>query len=263
MRKHLFYLLATVALVATGCADDKMNGSFDGGDDAYGRIQIVAEGDATILSRANITAPSTDEFSLRITGTEYEGRWSTIADFKQSDPLFKEGDYTAFVTYGNSKAEGANLPCFGGEQSFTVTARQRAKVTINAQITNSQAVVRTTESFRNYFHDATFTLKTGSGNTFTFTPTADNSEEPVFVQAGTSITVTGKAYHQTQTGSDNGKEASFSTSLVTTKARTCHSFTFDAKDAGSATVTIVLNENEEIKENLDIEINDDAISDKQ
>ena len=48
-----------------------------------------------------------------------------------------------------------------------------------------------------------------------------------------------------------------------TKARTCHTFTFDASQAGSVTVTILLDEGEQVIAPVEIELNDDAIYNEQ
>lgn len=46
--------------------------------------------------------------------------------------------------------------------------------------------------------------------------------------------------------------------LASTSPRTRHIFTFDAADAGSATLHITLDENEELTSSVDIELNDNA-----
>ena len=60
--------------------------------------------------------------------------------------------------------------------------RRAATVEMTATIANSQTVVRATEQFLNYFHDAQFTVTTASGNQFDFTPGSTPADEPVFVK---------------------------------------------------------------------------------
>lgn len=132
-------------------------------------------------------------------------------------------------------------------------------MTVTARIANSMAEIRTTEAFDRYFHDATFTLRTGAGNEFRFTPGAEPADSPVFVQAGTSISISGTARQQSQTGTDEGPEVKLAAEpLASTSPRTRHIFTFDAADAGSATLHITLDENEELTSSVDIELNDNA-----
>ena len=75
---------------------------------------------------------------------------------------------------------------------------------MTATIANSQTVVRATEQFLNYFHDAQFTVTTASGNQFDFTPGSTPADEPVFVKSATTLKVTGTARRQSQTGTDEG-----------------------------------------------------------
>lgn len=84
------------------------------------------------------------------------------------------------------------------------------------------------------------------------------------MQAGTALRVNGTARRQSQTGTDDGPEVSFSATLDgVTKARTCHTFTFDASQAGSVTVTILLDEGEQVIAPVEIELNDEAIYNEQ
>ena len=198
--------------------------------------------------------PDAGAFSLTLTGDGYEGRWPSVDAFAQCDTIFREGTYTARIAWGDPAAEGADKVCYAGEQRFTLQARRTNTVSVMATVANSQTRVRTTEQFRNYFHDAHFTVRTGAGNTFEF---AAEGGEAVFVQAGT-------ARRQSQTGTDEGPEVSFSATLDgVTKARTCHTFTFDASQAGSVTVTILLDEGEQVIAPVEIELNDDAIYNEQ
>ena len=139
-------------------------------------------------------------------------------------------------------------------------ARQRVEETIPVQIVNAQVLVSATESFLNYFHDATFTVTTSAGNRFTFTPGAETADEAVFVEAGTTLTLTGTAKLQSQTGTAFDRNYAFPEQrLDRTVARTRHTFLFDARDNGSATLTINLDDGFLDERTIDVELNDDTL----
>lgn len=255
------------ALAAASCADDAFSNT---ASDGFGHIRLRGAADGTIasstraefdLSTIGVTVPAPGEFSISLACPELEfsNSWETIDAFNIADELFNAGTYTAVVSYGSPDEEGVNKPYYEGTKSLTVVAAETTTEQIPATIANSLAEIRTTEAFDSYFHDASFTITTASGNKFTFTPAAGKSEDPVFVKAGTKLTVSGSARRQSQTGEDNGPEIVFADqTLETTVARTRHIFTFDAADAGSATLHITLDENEEITLSVNIELNENA-----
>ena len=268
-RFTLFPILAVaVALGAGSCADDAMNLS---PKDGYGHIRLRGSADVQVETRATraeldlstigVTAPAPGDFALKLTcpDPEFSKQWPTIDAFNIEDDLYKAGVYTAVVSYGSPDEEGTDKPYYYGTQEVTVIATQTATAQINASIANSLAEIRTTAAFDQYFHDAAFTLRTASGNEFAFTPKSGVTAVPVFVKAATKLTVTGTARRQSQTGEDEGPEVAFAEqALEQTVARTRHIFTFDAADAGSATLHITLDENEEITVSVDVELNENA-----
>ncbi len=257
MKRLISILAITAALTVGGCAENE-TGSATG----FGRIAVAATADNAIDTRA-ATVPAVEDFRFDLTGDNgYEGSWQSVGEFAQCDTLFKNGRYTAFIAYGDPEAEGGDA-YYEGRTTFDLAARRTNTVRIQAQIANSQTLVRATEQFLAYFHDASFTVTTGSGNKFDFTPGAATPDQAVFVKAGTSLTVTGTARRQSPTGTDEGPRVEFSADpLAATKPRTRHIFTFDAADAGSATVRIELGEGESIVEPVTIELNDGAIKDE-
>lgn len=81
---------------------------------------------------------------------------------------------------------------------------------------------------------------------------------------GTRLTVTGTARRQSPTGTGEGPEVTFSAqTLDATTPRTCHIITYDAKNAGSATLTITLGEDYTDTRTLDCEVNEGAIDDTE
>lgn len=261
MKNYLFALLASAALMVGGCSKNESPAT----DEGFGTLRIRCTPDVGITTRAEVATspvPATGEFALRITGTDYDHSWSTVDEFNEAQPLLEAGQYTAEVSWGDPAAEGADKPCYFGTKSIRIEPRKTAEESIEARITNSQVLVTSTEAFRTYFHDATFTVTTSAGNRFTFTPGAETSDAAVFVAAGTRLTLTGEAMLQSQTGTAFDRAYTFpEQALEQTVARTRHTFCFDARDNGSATVTINLYDEFLDERTFEVELNDNSQKD--
>ena len=138
-------------------------------------------------------APAAGAFSLTVTGETGTQKWDTLTEFEQSETVFRMGAYTVAIAHGDPDAEGAGKPYYYAEQKIEVLPRRTVNADLTATVANSQVVIRATEQFLAYFHDARFTVTTASGNEFAFTPGSDPADEPVFVKGGTRLTVTGTA----------------------------------------------------------------------
>ena len=145
-------------------------------------------------------APAAGAFSLTVTGETGTQKWDTLTEFEQSQTVFRMGAYTVAIAHGDPDAEGAGKPYYYAEQKIEVLPRRTVNADLTATVANSQVVIRATEQFLAYFHDARFTVTTASGNEFAFTPGSDPADEPVFVKGGTRLTVTGTARRQSPTG---------------------------------------------------------------
>lgn len=232
--------MASAALLAAGCStENKAEGT------EYGTLKVSCTADGSIVAASDDTSrmpaapsvPQAGDFTLTVTGESGTQQWDTLTEFEQSDAVFRMGTYAVSVAHGDPDAEGIDKPYYAAEKSVEVLPRRAATVEMTATIANSQTVVRATEQFLNYFHDAQFTVTTASGNQFDFTPGSTPADEPVFVKSATTLKVTGTARRQSQTGTDEGPKVTFSEqTLEATSPRTCHIFTFDAKDAGSVTL---------------------------
>ena len=263
--KKLLYILASAVWVAGGC--DK--GSDTTPEGGYGTIRIACQTDLSIdaeaktspkATRTEIAAPAGSEFALKITGTDFNHSWETVAAFEAEENAFVEGPYKIDITYGDPKAEGTDKPYFAGSTDITVVARRVATAQITAHIVKSQTLVRATEAFLKYYHDAEFTVTTGSGNEFTFRPDGNGDAERVWVKVGTKLTFKGTARGQSQDGEKEGPLYTFpAETLDATVAATCHIFTLDASNAGSATLNIVLGEGEGETRVIPVELNEEAI----
>lgn len=262
MKKQLIYLLASAGLLAAGCSTEN-----DTEATGYGTLSVSCTADTSIdtaSSEASGTpeAPAAGAFSLTVTGETGTQKWDTLTEFEQSETVFRMGSYTVAIAHGNPDAEGAGKPYYYAEQKIEVLPRRTVNADLTATVANSQVVIRATEQFLAYFHDARFTVTTASGNEFAFTPGSDPADEPVFVKGGTRLTVTGTARRQSPTGTGEGPEVTFSAqTLDATTPRTCHIITYDAKNAGSATLTITLGEDYTDTRPIDCEVNEGAIDD--
>lgn len=235
----------------------------------YGTLAINCTADTSIdtaSAEASGTpeAPAAGAFSLTVTGETGTQKWDTLTEFEQSQTVFRMGAYTVAIAHGDPDAEGAGKPYYYAEQKIEVLPRRTVNADLTATVANSQVVIRATEQFLAYFHDARFTVTTASGNEFAFTPGSDPADEPVFVKGGTRLTVTGTARRQSPTGTGEGPEVTFSAqTLDATTPRTCHIITYDAKNAGSATLTITLGDSYTDTRTLDCEVNEGAIDDTE
>lgn len=258
MKNRLILLLASAAVAAGGCAKNETPTG-----DGYGTLRIACRTDAMITTRAEIAVtpvPDAGDLSLTISGTEFSKTWESLSAFNDAGETIPAGSYTAELRYGDPKAEGVGKVCYYGSKAIEIVARQRVEETIPVQIANAQVLVSATESFLNYFHDATFTVTTSAGNRFTFTPGAEKADEAVFVEAGTTLTLTGTAKLQSQTGTAFDRNYAFPEQrLDRTVARTRHTFLFDARDNGSATLTINLDDGFLDERTIDVELNDDTL----
>lgn len=257
--------MASAALLAAGCStENKAEGT------EYGTLKVSCTADGSIVAASDDTSrmpaapsvPQAGDFTLTVTGESGTQKWDTLTEFEQSDAVFRMGTYTVSVAHGDPDAEGIDKPYYAAEKRVEVLPRRAATVEMTATIANSQTVVRATEQFLNYFHDAQFTVTTASGNQFDFTPGSTPADEPVFVKSATTLKVTGTARRQSQTGTDEGPKVTFSEqTLEATSPRTCHIFTFDAKDAGSVTLTVTLSDDYTETRPIDCEVNEGAIDD--
>ena len=264
MKKQLIYLLASACLLAAGYSTENKTD-----ETGYGTLAINCTADTSIdtaSAEASGTpeAPAAGAFSLTVTGETGTQKWDTLTEFEQSETVFRMGSYTVAIAHGDPDAEGAGKPYYYAEQKIEVLPRRTVNADLTATVANSQVVIRATEQFLAYFHDARFTVTTASGNEFAFTPGSDPADEPVFVKGGTRLTVTGTARRQSPTGTGEGPEVTFSAqTLDATTPRTCHIITYDAKNAGSATLTITLGEDYTDTRPIDCEVNEGAIDDTE
>lgn len=247
MKKYL-YTLTLAALALAGCSSDA-----EQTPTGYGYVELACGASTEVLTRTApaFTVPTADEFVLTITkGADFMQSWPSFADFVPSENRFKTGIYTAIVTWGDVTQEGIDKPYYVGATEFAIEADKTVRKEIVARLGNAQVTVVCTERFRNYFHDAAFTLRTAAGGEFPFTA---NDEHTVFVRPDASFTLTASAFKQNGQQIDLGEQR-----IAAAAPQTLYTYTFDVSGAGSATVTISLDDTVVEEIDIDTELNPNA-----
>ena len=247
MRKF-FTIASLVALTLSACSKEATKPEQEG----KGQVTIDCVVETNVVdTRANVscTTPAAEDFTLKIEGgNNYSAEYATIAEFN-ADSYLHHGNYTATVTAGDIAEEGYDKATFVGSTDFVVEARKHSEVEITATIANALVKVEVTENFERYFEGGyALTLKT-----------AVTAQEELLFIAPESFTVSGSA---TKQSAQSGKEGvtvalpQFNQSEVA--AQTLYTVKLDVEEAGSATLTITLNDT--LVESIDIEqeLNDNA-----
>ena len=251
--KKFFTIASLLALTLSACTKETTKPEQEG----KGQVTIsCVTSDAVDATRANIscTTPTADEFALKIEGQDFSKEYATIAEFN-ADSYLHHGSYKATVVAGDLANEGYDMATFAGSAEFAVEARKQHDVEITAYIANALVQVDVTENFKNYFVGGyTLTLTTAAGNEFDVTA----QTEPLFI-APADFTIGGTAVKQpNQSGAEGVTVALPEYKNETLAAQTLYNVTFDVETAGSATLTISLNDT--LVESIDIEqeLNDNA-----
>ena len=251
--KKFFTIASLLALTLSACSKEAHKGEQEGKGQVTINCVVETNVDDT---RANIscTTPTAEEFALKIEGQNFSQEYATIDEF-HADSYLRFGDYTATVVAGDINDEGCDKATFVGSKAFAVAARKHSDVEITATIANALVKVETTDNFERYFEGGhTLILTTKAGNEFDVTAQSD-----LLFIAPAEFTVTGTAVKQS---AQSGKEGAtvtlpeFKQSEV--KAQTLYTIKLDVENAGSAMLTITLNET--LVESVDIEqeLNDNA-----
>lgn len=254
--KKLFTIASLFALALSACSQEDVKSEEKG----EGRVTIscVATTDVDD-TRANVscTTPTVENFTLTIDGVDhtYNAHYATIAEFNEGDNYLHNGRFEATVNAGDVTVEGYDKAAFVGSAMFDVAARQNTDVAITATIANALVKVVVTDAFKAYFAEGhSLMLTTALGNEFDVTA----QTEPIFIAPG-KFTISGTA---TKQPNQSGAEATVVTlpDYVNNdaQAQTLYTVKFDVENAGSAQLTITLNET--LVESIDIEqeLNDNA-----
>lgn len=252
--KKFFTIASLLALTLSACSKEAAKSEQEG--KVQVTISCVAE--TTVAdTRANIscTTPAAEDFALEIEGVghTYSKEYASIAEFN-ADNYLHLGNYKATVVAGDIAEEGFNKPTFVGSEEFVVEARKDVNVEITASIANAIVKIETTENFERYFEGGhTLTLTTAAGNEFPITAQSD-----LLFIAPANFTISGTATKQAAQSGKEGAVVELAYDATEVAAQTLYTVKFDVAEAGSATLTITLNETLVESIDIDQELNDNA-----
>ena len=252
--KKFFTIASLLALTLSACSKEAAKPEQEG----KGQVTISCVAETTVAdTRANIscTTPAAEDFALEIEGVghTYSEEYASIAEFN-ADNYLHLGNYKATVVAGDISEEGFNKPAFVGSEEFVVEARKDVDVEITASIANAIVKVETTENFERYFEGGhTLTLTTAAGNEFDVTAQSD-----LLFIAPLNFTISGTATKQAAQSGKEGAVVELAYDATEVAAQTLYTVKFDVAEAGSATLTITLNETLVESIEIDQELNDNA-----
>lgn len=252
--KKFFTIASLLALTLSACTKETSKSEQEG----KGQVSISCVVETNVAdTRADIscTTPAAEDFALEIEGVghTYSKEYASIAEFN-ADNYLHLGNYKATVVAGDIAEEGFNKPAFVGSEEFVVEARKDVNVEITASIANAIVKVETTENFERYFEGGyTLTLTTAAGNEFPITAQSD-----LLFIAPANFTISGTATKQAAQSGKEGAVVELAYDATEVAAQTLYTVKFDVAEAGSATLTITLNETLVESIDIDQELNDNA-----
>ncbi len=295
------FCLTVVAWAAVGCSDDEPRGN-DDTLLCQGRLGVDGAASATVVARAEAENPANPDYATRygwkvpnaselrltlkgkdiqelrqnpeaeggfevVSTFDYSEQWTTLAAY--TTPALYPGNYTALLEYGDPNATGPDKPYYRGEATAQVVPTQTTKCKVDAKIVNAAVLIAATPEFKSYFSDAQFglyldgseePLKNDAGEAFVFT--LADTDEPIFVPAGTKVAVKGSVRRPSQTtaGNADGSVLPIEVPAHSTVAGTLHTFKFTAQ-AGGAEIEVKF-EDYGTGGTDDVELNDDAQPDE-
>lgn len=255
MRKF-FTIASLFALTLSACSKESTKGDEKGEGHVLIGCVVTTEVDDT---RANVscTTPAAEDFSLKIDGVShtYTAGYATIAEFNDGNNYLHSGTYEATIVAGDIAEEGYDKATFAGSAEFKVEPRKNTEVEVTATIANALVKVEVTDDFKKYFEGGhTLKLTTAAGNEFDVT----EQTAPLFI-APASFTIAGTAVKQpNQSGAEGTTVTLPEYKNDAAKAQTLYTVKLDVENAGSAQLTITLNDT--LVESIDIEqeLNDNA-----
>ena len=256
MKKILFAI--ALAVVATACNNQEEHNAqlkeYGIAIEAATRTEVSEngseEGKFSLQSWGVI--PSTSDLKVEITGNGTTHTWETLAAFQAENDipdseakniLFPAAPHTVTLSYGEKGVEGWSKPYFEGS---TVVEVPKFEIVAQAQVevvlANSIVAIETTDTFKGYFPQSTFTVNGFEWDAIT--------HDLLFMNAG-EVTINCKAVRQT------GKTVDLESKIVL-KPTTRHTILFDLSTAGNAVINVRL-DNEIVETiELEFELNDKA-----
>lgn len=231
------FLFALSALMLAGCQKDNSVLATAG----EGKIAINASASGVVETRADgvqVATPQLSDFSLLITGNNFEKSWSSLTNYRTDDERYISGTYTVAIACGDSSQEGYNLPAFAASKSVEVLDRNRTtEVALTATVANAIVAIQTTEAFNNYFPVSEFTVTT-TANSFEYNK---HSSEHLFVAAGQNVKIDCSCIRQSNLAT-NKSEALATQTISNTTAATRYVVTYDLTTVGGVSITVKLNQ---------------------
>jgi hypothetical protein len=231
------FLFAITALLLTACQKQSTEQTASG----EGRIAITASASGEVITRADgiqVATPQLSDFSLLITGENFEKSWNSLSDYRTDDERYTAGNYTVAISCGDSTQEGYNLPAFAASETVQVLDRNRTtEVTLTAKLTNAIVTIQTTEAFDNYFPVSEFKLTT-TANSFNIDP---EQTEHLYVAAGQDIKIDCSCIRQSNMSTGTVETLATQT-VANTAAATRYVVTYDLSTVGGVTITVKLNQ---------------------
>lgn len=250
-------LIASVAMMAAACQKVSVEqiageGGLKLNLSASGAVRSLAAGQAD--GGIEIAVPNISDFSLTITGTDYNRTWSSVSDYS-SDERFQAGMYDVAIEYGDIAEEGYDKPYFFAAKSVEVFERNRTtNVELVATVGNAIVEIAMTDSFKGYFVKHDFTLTTASNTAFTL---EENPAQHLFVAPGQTVKIDCTCIRQANAAA--GTTEKLATQTIDVAApRTRYIVKYDLQDTGSITVNISLNDEIIDTIELPIELNENA-----
>ena len=210
-------------------------------------FELVGDGYVEEVTKANVSdftpLPSAGDFSLTLVNEFSTLAWSGLLSEWDPEMTFFEGAYTVTASYGNLEEEGEDKPYFFCSGEFNVVGGQTVNVQLNARLGNSIVRMATTEMFRSYYVDYSFSLTRDGVNVATF-----DNDNAVFV-AGYRLKLEGVL--KTETG-----QYEFEKELPALDAATAYTITIDAGNVGSTAIKVRFDNTLDTIQLGDIELND-------
>ncbi len=234
MKKLL--LFAVIAFALVGCRNESLDQPI-----GEGSIAIVAAADGQVATKSGeggvtIDTPALADFSLKITGTNFEKSWESLSNYKTDDERYPAGWYTVAIECGDIAEEGFGKPYFAASKSVQVLDRNRTtNVELNATVGNAIVAIKTTENFRNYFPEYEFKLTTAT-NEFEL---AEDATEHLFIAPQKKVAIDCSCIRQSNMATQT-KENLATQYIQTVNPRTRYVITYDLQSAGSVEVTVSL-----------------------
>lgn len=255
--KRIFITAVTAALLTVSC--QKSEGYTAGSSEGGLRLNLSSSNVVLTTSEGQtgagmtIDVPPIADFSLHITGPDYDRTWSSVEEYS-SDERLTTGTYQVSIQYGDPSEEGLSKPCFSASESVEVPDRNRTvDVTLTAKLANAIVEVAMTDNFKSYFVEHEFTLTTAS-NTFGID---ENPAEHLHVAAPQSgIAIDCECVRQADAAT--GKKTKLDTVHIDVEPQTRYIVKYDLQNAGSVTVNITLNDETIDSIVIPIETNENA-----